>query len=174
MSPALPTLLRTAAISLLAFGAATDVTLEYQRSLSNSDTLTLTGGGITVTFSKLPDGTMPYLDGSGSPRNDCTECQNTMTFRNSEIRINDRSNSECAWKITASVPISQFSLTALSGFDRWSGSNQPKDFFCPSVPGHWTDITGDLASYDASTGIARDNAGVPASDTLSKNADSAK
>ena len=172
MPPALPSLLSLLILAASAASTQWDslspVTINYDSSLSSSEGIVLTGGGITVTVSAVADGTQPYLDGTGSPWNGCSpsdsQCPNGVSFQGSKLYLSDFERNECAVQLTASQPIAQFSMTDLDGFDRRAGSNQPKDFICCSVAGHWTGFVGSLGSYDASTGLARDGLGDPASD----------
>jgi len=173
MPPALPSLLSLLILAASAASTQWDslspVTINYDSSLSSSEGIVLTGGGITVTFSAVADGTQPYLDGTGAEsENSCSpsdsQCPNGVSFRGSKLYLADYGSNECAVKLTASQPIAQFSMTDLDGFDRNAGANKPKDFMCCSVAGHWTGFVGSLGSYDASTGLARDGLGDPASD----------
>ena len=173
MPPALPSLLSLLILAASAASTQWDslspVTINYDSSLSSSEGIVLTGGGITVTFSAVADGTQPYLDGTGAEsENSCSpsdsQCPNGVSFQGSKLYLSDFERNECAVQLTASQPIAQFSMTDLDGFDRNAGANKPKDFMCCSVAGHWTGFVGSLGSYDASTGLARDGLGDPASD----------
>ena len=137
----------------------TTASFSYNQGLSSNGNLifsaTVNGNleTITITESSNPN---HYIGTTGTEPSGMTltaGASPTIYAEDGNGQIGGYATSESAITFTSTLAIDGITLPALNDYDRDDGiSNSPTDGIAFTIPGTWGAISGDMASYDLTTG----------------------